>query len=254
MTRVAAVQADIAWENRAANLATGADAVAAAVGAGAEVVLFPETFAVGFSMRTDRTAEPVDGPTATWLGEQAAVHGVWVGGSVPEVAPGAVRPRNTFVLAGPDGTRHRYAKRHPFTYGAEHEAFDAGDDAVTVTVTGLRCSLAVCYDLRFADQFWTQAEGTDAYLVVANWPARRAAHWRALLVARAIENQAYVVGVNRAGTAGDGTEHAGGSIVVDPFGEVVAEAGAGPEVLLADLDPAHVAATRARFPFLTDRR
>lgn len=254
--RVAAVQHDIAWEDRAATLARLEPVVAAAAAGGARLVVLTEMFAVGFSMRTEVTGEPTDGPTAGWLSAQAAAHGCWVAGSVPEVAPGADRPANVLVLAGPGGERVRYAKRHPFSYGGEPDHFAPGDELVTVVVDGVRVSLAVCYDLRFADQFWQQGPGTDCFVVVANWPASRLAHWRALLVARAIENQAYVVGVNRVGTAGDGTGHAGGSCIVDPLGVLVADAGeAEVEVtLLADVDPEVVAATRARFPFLADRR
>ena len=252
--RVAAVQHDIVWEDRDATIATLTPVVAEAAHAGARLVLLPETFATGFTMRTDRVAEPVEGPTAQWLGDQALAHGIWIGGSVPERAAGDELPHNVFVLAGPAGERHRYAKRHPFTYGREHESYAPGDDLLTVAVEGLRVSPAICYDLRFADQLWAQAPGTDCYAVVTNWPAKRHAHYRALVIARAIENQAYVVGVNRAGTAGDGTEHLGGTLVVDPLGEVVAEAGADEEVVLVDVDPELVASTRARFPFLDDRR
>jgi predicted amidohydrolase len=254
VVRVVGLQTDIVWEDRAANLARYAPMVADAAEAGGGLVLLPEMFAVGFSMRTDRTAEPTDGPTSEWLAAQAVAHGVWIGGSVPEIATGSDRPANVFVLAAPDGTRHRYAKRHPFSYGEEADHFVAGDALATVEVDGLRCSLAVCYDLRFANQFWSQAQDTDAYLVVANWPTSREAHWRSLLTARAIENQAYVVGVNRVGTAGDGTAHSGASVIIDPLGIPLADAGADDTVLVADLDPEVVASTRTKFPFLADRR
>jgi predicted amidohydrolase len=178
-------------------------------------------------------------------------HDVWIGGSVPE--RGAGRPRNVFVVAGPDGTTHRYAKVHPFTYSGEHEHYDAGEALVTISVDGLRVSLFVCYDLRFADEFWGRAPDTDLYLVVASWPQSRAHHWRSLLLARAIENQAYVVGCNRVGD-GDGTYYAGGSCIVDPMGQVLASEGDHEAVLFAEVDPAVVTATRERFPFLRDRR
>ena len=252
--QVAAVQHDIVWEDRAATLERIGPLVASAVEDGARLVLLPEMFAVGFSMATERIEEPVDGPTVRWLAEQAAAHGAWIGGSVPERAPGAALPSNVFVLCGPAGERHRYAKRHPFSYGGEADRFAAGHESSTVDVDGLRVTPAVCFDLRFADHFWERAEGTDCYVVVASWPARRMAHWRPLLVARAIENQAYVVGVNRVGTAGDGTGHLGGSCVIDPWGEVVADAGDGEAVVLAEVDPDVVAATRTRYPFLADRR
>src|SRR3712207_2786835 len=193
--------------------------VSGAVGLGAELVLLTETFSTGFSM-TPGIGEPEDGPSAEFLRAQAARHGVWVGGSCPEIPPGDDLPFNCFVLAGPDGTTHRYRKLHPFTHGGEAERFRAGEAPVTVTVGGLRITPFVCYDLRFADVFWAAAEDTDVYLLTANWPAPRRHHWTTLLRARAIENQAYVVACNRVGTGGDGLEHAGDSQVVSPMGEI----------------------------------
>ncbi|SDP25214.1 Carbon-nitrogen hydrolase [Klenkia soli] len=250
--RIAAVQHDIAWEDRAANHAALAGPVARAVDEGAGLVLLSETFSTGFSM-TPGIGEPEGGSSAQWLVAQARQHGVWVGGSCAEVAPGETLPHNSFVLAGPDGTVHRYRKQHPFTYAGEHERFRAGTQSVTVQVGDLRVSLFVCYDLRFADVFWDLAPDTDVYLVPANWPAARREHWTTLLRARAIENQAYVVGVNRVGTAGDGTQHSGDSRIISPLGELLAEAGDGETVLLADVDAGEVTRVRERFPFLADR-
>ena len=251
--RVAAVQHDTVWEDPEANFARLAPMIAGAATAGAQLVVLTEMYATGFSMDADRIAEPFDGPSASFLVEQARLHQVWVCGSVPGRAPGADRPSNCLVLAGPDETVHRYAKIHPFTYAREHERYEAGDTHVTVDVEGVRVSLFVCYDLRFADEFWGLADRTDAYVVVANWPASRREHWRTLLRARAIENQAYVVGVNRVGSGG-GLEYAGDSAIVDPFGVVLAEASGSEAVLVADVDPDVVVATRERFPFLADRR
>jgi predicted amidohydrolase len=251
--RIAAVQHDIVWEDREANFARLAPQVGRAAAAGAELVLLTETFSTGFSM-TEGIGEAEGGPSARFLAAQAADHGVWVGGSCPEIAPDGPLPYNSFVLAGPDGTTHRYRKLHPFTHGGEHERFRAGAGPVTVTIGGLRITPFVCYDLRFADVFWQAAPETDLYVVVANWPAARRLHWQTLLQARAIENQAYVVGCNRVGTAGDGTEHAGDSRIVSPMGELLATAAGTETLVLADVDPAEVAATRDRLRFLPDRR
>jgi predicted amidohydrolase len=251
--RVAAIQRDIAWEDREANLADLGPLVKEAAAGGARLVLLAELFAVGFSTDTPRIAEPVDGPTTAWLLEQAATHGAWVGGSVPVRFGDDHRPANTFVLAGPTGEVHRYRKVHPFSYAGEHEHYRAGFGVLTVEIDGVRVSPAVCYDLRFADQFWGQALGTDLYVVVANWPAARRHHWRTLLTARAIENQAYVIGVNRIGEAPGGLGHAGDSLAIDPLGATLADAGADAGILVADIDPAAVAAVRAEFPFLQDR-
>jgi len=251
--RIAAVQHDIVWEDRDANFGRLAPQVARAVGAGAELVLLSETFSTGFSV-TPGIGEPEGGPSAEFLAGQAATHGVWVGGTCPEVAPGEELPYNSFVLAGPSGTLHRYRKLHPFTHAGEHERFRAGEKPVTVEIGDLRITPFVCYDLRFADVFWKAAPETDVYLVPANWPAPRRLHWQALLQARAIENQAYVVGCNRVGTAGDGTEHVGDSRIVSPMGELLATAAGVETIVLADVDPAEVIATRDRLRFLPDRR
>ncbi len=154
---------------------------------------------------------------------------------------------------GPTAAVIRYAKIHPFSYAGEHERYAPGRDFLTVDIDGLRVSLFVCYDLRFADEFWALAQQTDLYVVPANWPRARHEHWRALLRARAIENQAYVLGVNRVGAAGD-LPHVGGSALIDPLGSTVFEAGSVPSVTAADADRETVGDTRSKFPFLADRR
>jgi predicted amidohydrolase len=251
--KVGAVQHDIVWEDPDANFSHVAPMIASAVDDGARLVVLSEMYSTGFSMATGAIAEPVDGPSTQFLVDQAAANGVWVCGSLPERPAGQALPFNRLVLASPGGTVYRYAKIHPFSFAGEHEHFAAGAEHLTVNVEGLRCSLFVCYDLRFADEFWALAHDTDCYLVVANWPAARREHWRALLRARAIENQAYVVGVNRVGS-GDGLDYIGDSRIIDPLGEVIAEAGAAETVLTTEVDPARVAQVRADFPFLADRR
>jgi predicted amidohydrolase len=251
--RIAAVQHDIVWEDRDANFARLAPWVARAAGAGAELVLLTETFSTGFSM-TPGIGEPEGGPSAQFLQAQAAEHGLWVGGTCPEIAADGELPYNSFVLAGPDGTTHRYRKLHPFTHAGEHERFRAGEKPASVEIEGLRITPFICYDLRFANVFWDAGPSTDVYLVPANWPSPRRHHWQTLLQARAIENQAYVVGVNRVGVDGNGLEHVGDSRIVSPMGELLATASGVETILLADVDAAEVAATRERFAFLPDRR
>jgi len=255
--RVAAIQHDIAWCDRRANFTHLAPMVAAAAFAGARLILLTETFSTGFATDRDDLGEEEGGPSSRFLAEQARLHGVWVGGSCPEVTAGAPsddkRPHNTFVLAGPDGTQHRYRKIHPFTYGGETKHFRAGDEFVSVDVEGLRVSLFVCYDLRFADEFWQRADDTDVYLVPANWPEARRLPWTTLLQARAIENQAYVIGCNRVGV-GNGIPYSGDSRIIDPLGEVLASASHSESILFADVSAERVADVRDRFRFLQDRR
>ena len=251
--KVAAIQHDVVWEDVPANLARLAPRVATAASAGARLVLLAEMFSTGFSMAVDRVAEAPDGPSARFLADQARAHTLWVGGSIPLRVPGEDRARNCFVLASPDGELRHYAKRHPFRHAGEDHHYAPGTKTETVSVEGVRVTAFICYDLRFADLFWPVAERTDLYVVVANWPAARRLHWQVLLQARAIENQAYVVGVNRVGT-GDGLDYEGDSRVIDPSGEIASAADSGTEaVLLADVDPRRVAEVRERYPFLLDR-
>jgi len=227
--------------------------IAAAAADGLRLVVLTEMYASGFSMAAERIAEPVGGRSTQFLVDQAQQHGVWIAGSVAVQPDDEDKPFNRLVLAAPDGATHMYDKIHPFSYSGEHEHFGAGDRSLTVDVEGVRTSFFVCYDLRFADEFWARALDTDLYVVVANWPQSRRSHWQALLPARAIENQAYVVGVNRVGD-GNGTPYAGDSVIIDPLGETLAVAAPGEHVIAAEIDPARVQEVRKRYPFLQDRR
>lgn len=251
--RLALVQHDTAWADRETNFARLAPLVERAASAGARLVLLPEMFSTGFVVDRDDIGEPENGPSAAFLGDLALRHRIWVGGSCPETTPDDPRPYNSFVLAGPHGEMYRYRKIHRFTYGGEDRHFRPGSDLVTVRIDDVSVSLFVCYDLRFADEFWRLATDTDLYLVPANWPSSRREHWLALLRARAIENQAYVAGCNRVG-AGGGLDYSGDSRVFDPLGTPVAEGGSEPGIIWADIDAQTVRDVRERFPFLRDRR
>ncbi|MGX7678201.1 carbon-nitrogen family hydrolase [Jatrophihabitans sp. DSM 45814] len=261
--KVAAIQHDIVWEDGAATRARVAPMIADAAAGGARLIVLSEMYATGFSMDPDRVAEEPGGENEQFLLDQASLHGVWVLGSIAQWARaldsrdvsdnGTRRAVNIAVLAGPTGQTHRYRKIHPFSYAGEHERYDAGTEFLTVTVEGVRVTVFICYDLRFADEFWQLAAGTDVYVVPANWPEPRREHWRALLRARAIENQAYVIGCNRVGKA-DGLNHSGDSAIIDPLGRVLVEATVAETILSAEVDPAEARRVRDRFPFLPDRR
>ena len=251
--RIAALQSDIVWEDPDANFERLRPWITAAAGTGARLLVLPEMYSHGFSMATERISEPPGGPSTRFLVEEAARAGLWLAGSLPERPEGAERPYNTLVVASPSGETHRYRKIHPFSYAGEHEHYRAGEDFVGLTIEGLRFTLFICYDLRFADEFWATAEQTDVYLVVANWPEKRRRHWVSLLSARAIENQAYVVGVNRVGQGGK-LRYRGDSRIIDPMGEVLAAAAEQETLLIADVDAAKVEETRKTLPFLQDRR
>jgi predicted amidohydrolase len=256
--RIAAIQHDIVWNDRQANFERLAPKISGAAASGARMVILSETFSTGFGFDDPEFApEIAGGPSSRFLADQAREHGVWVGGSCPEIHPDAPaddqRPSNCFVLAGPDGTEHRYRKIHPFSHAGEERFVRAGTDFVTVDIEGFRVSMFVCYDLRFGDEFWKLAPATDLYLVPANWPEKRREHWMSLLQARAIENQAYVVGVNRVGSGGK-LSYSGDSRIVDPLGELLATASRSESVLIADISTERVASTRDHFRFMADRR
>lgn len=227
-----------------------------------DLVVLPELWTVGaFAFdKFAEQAEPLDGPTTQAMGAAAADARVWLhAGSVIERAPQG-ELYNTSLLFAPDGRLHRtYRKIHRFGFDrGEATLLARGEDTVTAVLdTGAAAAptagLATCYDLRFPEQFRLLVDaGAELFLVPAGWPAARRAHWSLLARARAVESQAYVLACGTAGTHA-GVEQAGHSVVVDPWGEVLAEAGTGEETLVVELDPALVAKTRAEFPALRDR-
>ena len=177
---------------------------------------------------------------------------MWVTGSIPTRWDDGIA-YNTLVLAAPTGDLYRYKKIHPFSFSTEPEHYGSGSDFLQVEIEGVRTTFFICYDLRFADEFWQTAHSTDLFVVPANWPERRRTHWQALLRARAIENQTYVLGVNRVGE-GDGLSYVGDSALIDPWGETLVSGASSEALLIADVDAEVVAETRTTFPVLQDRR
>jgi predicted amidohydrolase len=252
--KVALVQHDVAFEDPSWTCGHLAPLVEGAAREGAQLVVLTEMFATGFSMSPERVAEPATGGVgARFLLDMAAGTGAAVCGSLPVRDDPSSQPVNRFLCAFPDGTTVGYDKVHPFSYGGEDKHYAAGSSVSTFQWERTALTPFVCYDLRFADLFWPVATSTDCYLVVANWPSPRQSHFRALAVARAIENQAYVLATNRVGTGG-GLHYGGGTIAVGPFGEVLAEAGDGEETLHVEVSPDRVREVREAYPFLRDRR
>ncbi|WP_415957308.1 carbon-nitrogen family hydrolase [Streptomyces sp. 021-4] len=225
---------------------------------GSDLVVLPELWPVGAFAYTvfEQEAEPLQGPTHDVMAKAAAEAGVWLhAGSFVERAPDGTL-YNTALVFSPDGERAAvYRKIHRFGFDkGEAVMMGAGEELVTVALPQTTLGLATCYDLRFPEQFRGLVDaGAETLVVSAGWPERRRAHWTLLAQARAVENQAYVLALGTAGTHAD-VPQAGHSIVVDPWGEVLAEAGAGEEVLTVEFDPSKVGATREQFPALKDRR
>ncbi|MFF9346766.1 carbon-nitrogen family hydrolase [Streptomyces sp. NPDC014734] len=225
---------------------------------GADLVVLPELWPVGafaYSAFADE-AEPLLGPTHEIMAKAAADAGVWLhAGSFVERAPDGTLYNTALVLTPEGECAAAYRKIHRFGFDqGEAVMMGAGEELVTVALPQTTLGLATCYDLRFPEMFRGLVDaGAETLVVAAGWPERRRAHWTLLAQARAVENQAYVLAVATAGTHG-GVQQAGHSMVVDPWGEILAEAGADEEVLNVEFDPAKVATTREQFPALKDRR
>jgi len=214
--RVSLVQADLHWEDKTANLAAFTRRLAPLSGL-TDLIVLPEMFTTGFSMNPSRLAEPTEGPTLEWLARQAADTGAAITGSFIAQVEG--RYYNRLVWMQPDGVFFTYDKRHLFTLAGEHQHYAPGNSRLVVEWKGWNILPLICYDLRFP--VWSRnIEAYDLLLYVANFPERRSHAWKSLLIARAIENQVYTIGVNRVGADGNGIYHAGDSMLVDFQGQI----------------------------------
>ncbi|MGB6605773.1 MAG: amidohydrolase [Steroidobacteraceae bacterium] len=243
---VTLVQQPLVWHDPAANRAYFARLLEPFAGR-TDLIVLPETFTTGFSMDVERCGEPAAGETCDWLLERAARLDAAVTASVITAAAGGFY--NRLLWATPDGELRHYDKRHLFRMGREHEHFTPGSSAVILKWRGFSICPLVCYDLRFPVFSRRRPELDYELLVyVANWPAARGYAWTQLLRARAIENQAYVAGVNRVGPDGAGVDYAGGSAALDYLGQPLAELGAERALATVTLDVARLRAFREKFP------
>ena len=218
--RVTICQLNIGWQAKEKNLARYAELISHLKGE-TDVIVFPETFTTGFSMKNPELAEKMIGPTVDWLKAQSAKLEADVVASF--ICEESGKLYNRFVWAHPDGSLDYYNKRHLFSFANEDEFFTAGTERKIFEADGWKMMPQVCYDLRFpAFSRNSNDNRYDVLFYVANWPKARASAWKALLVARAHENQCYVVGVNRVGIDGAGIEYQGDSMVISPKGEVLA--------------------------------
>ncbi len=249
---VVGLQTEIAWEDRASNFARIGEAFSS-LGPLAEetLVVLPELATSGFSMDVGKVAEPRGGESERFFSDLAASHRCHVLAGVAATGDEPGEGANEAVCFGPDGAElARYRKRNPFPLANEGDHYPAGDRAVVFEINGWKVSPLICYDLRFPEVFReATALGAELFVVVANWPVARVDHWTTLLRARAIENLAYVVGVNRAGSDPN-LSFPGASLVVGPKGEILAEAGADPCSLRAELDHGELRQWRRDFPAL----
>lgn len=243
------IQSDLYWEDIDRNLSMFKEKINTLKSSETDIILLPEMFSTGFSMNASTLAEDMNGKTINWMKEQAQnINSVIVGSII-------IHENDLFynrlIWMRPDGSYAYYDKRHLFSMGKEDQIYSPGKQKLILTLKGWRICPMICYDLRFP--VWARnTEAIDCFLFVANWPEKRITHWDILLKARAIENQSYVVGINRTGKDGQGTLHTGHSAVIDPYGGELLVEKTEESIKTLTLDYGYLQLIRRQYPFLRD--
>jgi omega-amidase len=260
---VTIIQANLIWEDKQANIENLSKKINS-IQEKTEVVILPEMFNTGFSMRPQMLAEKMDGETTEWMKNIALSKKIILTGSFMIEEHGKYFNRLIWML--PDGTYGFYDKRHLFAFGNEDQFYAPGNKRLIAQVKGWRINLQVCYDLRFpvwarqvnSSQHDVGSDNLNSFLeydilvYVANWPERRSTAWKTLLQARAIENQCYVIGVNRVGNDGHGIYHSGDSMIIDPLGEILYQRTNEEDIFTYTLEKKKLEEVRDKFPFWRD--
>lgn len=215
-----------------------------------DLILLPEMFNTGFTTNVEKCAERMDGVTMHWMFETAKKFDCVVAGTLIIEEEG--KYYNRFVWMSPDGSFVHYDKRHLFGMAKEDTVFAPGNSRVMLRLKGWKVCPMICYDLRFPVWSRNQEDGYDLLVYTASWPDKRSAHWRALIPARAIENQAFVIGVNRVGHDGNEVYYSGGSMCISPLGDVVYYKPEDEDLYTFTLQPKDLEKAREDFPFLKD--
>ena len=248
------IQTDLVWEDIDANLALLEEKINA-ISTRTEIIVLPEMFSTGFSMNPEKVAETMEGKALQWMKRIAISKRVILTGSL------AIKENehyyNRLIWMLPNGQFSYYDKRHLFAFAGEDNHYAPGNKRLIAQVKGWKINLQVCYDLRFPvwarqQQADEQEAEYDILLYVANWPERRNLAWKTLLTARAIENQCYVIGVNRVGNDGNSIYHNGDSMVINPLGEVIYSKTDVEDTYTFTLEKEDLLSIRKQFPFLKD--
>ena len=243
---VALGEYDSGWENPVRSIALAQEIAQEAKTAGADLLVLPEMCASGFTMDAEHFAEPPDGPSVRALSKIAAENKLWIIAGLSMRRDGKFL--NSAVAFAPDGSiAATYDKQRLFGYAQETEIYSAGDGPCVVEINGVSLALFVCFDLRFPELFREVGPRADAFVVIANWPSARQKHWEVLTHARAIENQCFVVAVNRIGEA-DGLVYEGGSMILDPWGQRRDLPVPGSSLRIGEISKEAVAEVRKAFP------
>lgn len=247
--RVTLVQAELLWEDCVGNLHFFSQLLEPLAGT-TDVVILPEMFTTGFSLNGEVLAETMTGPTVRWLQQLANNVDAAICGSVIIRQQSALY--NRFIWVTPAGEIYHYDKHHLFRYAQENSVYSPGSEKLVIDYKGWKIRPFVCYDLRFPVWCANVNKAYDLGIYVANWPAARAAHWKALLLARAIENQVYIAGVNRIGRDGNNLEYAGDSMLLDPQGRIMQQCGAKEQCTTSVISHSELEEYRNRFPAWMD--
>ena len=247
------IQSNLFWEEKPANLQMLEKKISD-IEEKTEIVVLPEMFSTGFSMQPELFAETMNGETVEWMERVSKENSIILTGSVIIEDNGDYFNRLIWML--PNGQYGQYDKRHLFAYGEEDKHYSPGNKRLIASVKGWKINLQVCYDLRFP--VWARQQPKeneteyDVLIYVANWPERRSHAWKTLLCARAIENQCYVVGVNRVGSDGNNIYHSGNSLIIDPLGQVLYHMADEEDVFTITLQKERLEEVREKFPFWRD--
>ena len=247
------IQSNLFWENATQNLEMFSKKLDA-IDKKSNVVILPEMFSTGFSMQPNLFAEKMDGVTINWMKQQATKHKIILCGSIMIEEDGNYF--NRFVWMQPNGVWATYDKKHLFAFAGENNYFTAGKNQLITQANGIKIKPLICYDLRFP--VWARQQTNnandmyDVLLYVANWPERRSYAWKSLLVARAIENQCFVIAVHRIGKDGNDINHSGDSMIINPLGEIIYCNSNEESIFTYTINKVEIEEIRNRFPFYID--
>jgi omega-amidase len=238
------IQTELAWEDIPANIAM-LDRKIDSISEKTDIIILPEMFTTGFTMNAEKLAESMTGSAVSWIVAKARQKRAHILGSV--IIEEDKIYFNRLIWATPAGEIMTYDKKHLFRMAGEHKVFSAGNRHLTIMVNGWKLRAFICYDLRFPIWCRNIDNQYDAAIFIANWPARRALHWELLLPARAVENQCYVIGVNRVGQDGKGLAYSGDSSIIDPMGNILFTQAATPCIHTAILNYDKISEYRETF-------
>ena len=245
---VSLIQSDIIWEDKNSNLKKYQEQIDKIEST--ELIILPEMFTTGFSMNPKNISEKMDGETIQWMKDNASKMNSAICGSI--IIEEDDKYFNRFIWVNPDNSIYHYDKRHLFSYAGENKNYTPGDSKIIIQYKGWKICPLICYDLRFP--VWSRnSEEYDLLIYVANWPAKRKLAWRSLLVARAIENQCYVIGVNRVGIDNSGNLHSGETSIINALGEQLYIKSHSEDLYTNDISKLELEKVRKQLPFLNDK-